>query len=197
MMVQVGASRPVAVIRPSLYRSAMNTLMADWRTKKAREDDELHERLRAALLSRRVEVYTDQRMLDFQGSPVHNSWDHLVPLLALMLLALAVLLAAGVAVGIVAMTLGALAHLLGIKHFVAWRIRIRTKAYLLESAAHLQQLWHLGGIALVVMGSNEPPCLAPRGDWRKFVQRNFPVEAPPPPAPDGDDTAPHQEILPP
>jgi hypothetical protein len=175
----------------------MNTSMADSRTRKTREDNELHERLRAAMLSHRVEVYTDQRMLDFQGSPVHNSWDHLVPLLGLMLLALAILLAAGVAVGIVAMTLGVLGHLLGIKHFLAWRIRARTKAYMLESAAHLQQLWHLGGIALVMIGSNEPPCLGPRGDWRKFVQRNLPVEAPPLPAPEVEEAAPHQEILPP
>lgn len=177
--------------------------MAEWRNKKAREEEELHERLRAAMLSGRVEVYTDQRMLDFQGSPVHNSWDHLLPLLALMLLALAVLLATGVAVGIVAMTLGALAHLLGIKHFVAWRVRARARDYMLESAAHLQQLWHLGGIALVVVGGNEPPCLAPRGEWRKFVQRNLPAEGAPPPPPSSpspepeERTAPEQEILPP
>lgn len=149
----------------------MSVLMAEWRAKKAREEEELHAQLREAVQQRRVEIYTDQRMLDFQGSPIHNSWDHLAPLLILMSLALAVLLATGVAIGIVAMTLGALGHLLGIKHFVAWRIRLRAKAYMLESAAHLNHLWHLGGIAIVVKESSEPPCVAPRGDWRKFVRR--------------------------
>ncbi|HLO77082.1 MAG TPA: hypothetical protein VK196_11570 [Magnetospirillum sp.] len=177
----------------------MSAIMADWRAKKAQEDEELHQRLRAAVLARRVEVYTDQRMLDFQGSPVHNGWDHLAPLLGLMSLALAILLATGVAIGIVAMTLGALGHLLGIKHFVAWRIRARAKAYMLESAAHLQQLWQLGGIALVVMGSSEPPCLGPRGDWRKFVRRNLPAEGQPAPSSEADaeELLPNQEILPP
>lgn len=174
----------------------MSAIMADWRAKKTKEDEELHQRLRAAILGRRIEVYTDQRMLDFQGSPVHNGWDHLLPLLVLMLLALAVLLATGVAVGIVAMTLGALAHLLGIKHFLAWRIRLRAKDYLLESAAHLDQVWHLGGVALVVLNSSEPPCVAPRGDWRRFVRRNLPVAggAPTDSAP-AEELTPNQEIL--
>lgn len=177
----------------------MSALMAEWRAKKAREDEDLHERLRNAVLTRQVEVYTDQRMLDFQGSPVHNGWDHLAPLLCLMCLALAILLATGVAIGIVAMTLGALGHLLGIKHFVAWRIRARAKAYMLESAAHLNQLWHLGGMALVVLGSSEPPCVAPRGDWRKFVRRNLPADGQPVPVSDpGPDDGPADvEILPP
>lgn len=177
----------------------MSAIMADWRAKKAQEDEELHQRLRAAVLGRRVEVYTDQRMLDFQGSPIHNSWDHLAPLLGLMSLALAILLATGVAIGIVAMTLGALGHLLGIKHFVAWRIRTRAKAYMLESGAHLNHLWHLGGVAIVMLGSSEPPCVAPRGDWRKFVRRNLAADgvAVVPAAGEAEEADSAQEILPP
>lgn len=189
----------------------MNASPAEERAKKAQEDEELHERLCSAIALRQVEVYTDQRMLDFQGSPVHNGWDHLAPLLILMLLALAVLLATGVAFGIVAMTFGALGHLLGIKYFVAWRIRSRAKAYLQCSARHLQQLWQLGGVALVMMGSNEPPCLAPRGDWRRFVRRNLllatptaaPADAAEPMTPGEsdplvvEDASSRQEILPP
>jgi hypothetical protein len=184
----------------------MSAIMADWRARKAQEDEELHERLRSALAAGQMEIYTDQRMLDFQGSPVHNGWDHLLPLLVLMSLALAILLGTGVAIGIVAMTLGALGHLLGIKHYVAWRIRARAKAYILHSPAHLQQIWNLGGIAIVVVGGNEPPCLGPRGDWRKFLRRNLaPTGAMPvPPEATAEDaeqpteqSGAEQEILPP
>lgn len=178
----------------------MSAIMADWRAKKAREDEQLHERLSVAVLSGQVEFYTDQRMLDFQGSPVHNSWDHLAPLLVLMCLALAILLSAGVAIGIVAMTLGALGHLVGIKHLVAWRIRARARDYVLTSAAHLHQLWHLGGLVLVMKGGTEPPCVAPRGDWRKFVQRNLPATGLPAlesPAAAAKTAEVEQEILPP
>jgi len=177
----------------------MSVIMAEWRAKKAQEDEQLHDRLRAAMLSGQVAVYTDQRMLDFRGSPIHNPWDHLGPLLALMSLALVVLLSTGVAIGIVAMTLGALGHLLGIKHFVAWRIRARAKAYMLESAPHLHQLWHLGGIALVMKGTSEPPCLAPRSDWRKFVRRNLPEDGMVPAPEEAEDAVEEavQEVLPP
>ncbi|MBC7951544.1 MAG: hypothetical protein H7Z12_06940 [Rhodospirillaceae bacterium] len=179
----------------------MSAIMADWRAKKAQEEEQLHERLCTALRSGQVEFYTDQRMLDFQGSPIHNAWDHLAPLLGLMCLALAILLATGsVAIGIVAMTFGALGHLVSIKHFVAWRIRARAKNYAQYSAAHLNQLWNMGGLVVVMKGGTEPPCVAPRGDWRKFVKRNLPPEGMPAPISEAaaeeiiDDG---QEILPP
>lgn len=147
--------------------------MTDWRGKRAKEDEQLHEQLRVAVLAGRVEIFTDARALDFQGSPVHAGWDHLGPLLGLMLLALALLLGFGVAVGIVAMTVCAFAHLLGNKHFVAWRLKRRTIAFMLENALHWAAVWHLGGVALVLRNSGEPPCLAPKGDWRKFAVRNL------------------------
>lgn len=177
----------------------MSQIMAEWRAKKAQEEVDLHERVRAAVLTKQVEIYTDQRMLDFQGSPVHNAWDHLMPLMVLMLLALAVLLATGVAFGIVAMTLGALAHLLGIKHFIAWRIRARAVNYMLASAAHWNHLWQLGGVALYIPGGTEPPCMAPRSDWRKFARRNLYDPAHPAPAEvdEAADGAAAQEVLPP
>jgi hypothetical protein len=173
----------------------MSEIMATWRAKKAQEEADLHERLRAAVLTKQVEIYTDQRMLDFQGSPVHNSWDHIIPLMTLMILALAILLATGVAIGIVAMTLGALIHLLGIKYFIAWRIRGRTIGYVLQSAAHWNQVWTLGGMAILIRSGGEPPCYAPRGDWRKFVRRTLFDFAHP--APPGVTDAPEPEVLPP
>jgi hypothetical protein len=188
--------------------------------KRVREDQQIHDRLCQAVQTGVVEIHTDQRMLDFQGSPVHSPWDHLLPLLALMFVALGILLFAGVAVGIVAMTMGVFAHVYGVKYLIAWRIRSRATAYMLASPAHWHQLWHLGGIVIVLKGTSEF-CMAPKGDWRKFVRRNLagddtraeePVPAPTPaaaPAPadamlygepwDGDTPAgsPVQEVLPP
>lgn len=184
----------------------MSAVMADWRKKKAREDEQLHEQLRSAILAGQVEIHTDQRMLDFQGSPVHSPWDHLVPLMALMFVALGILLFAGVAVGIVAMTLGVFAHVYGVKYLIAWRIRQRASAYMLASTAHWQQLWHLGGIVILLKGTREY-CMAPHGDWRKFARRNLPEEGegaeeapdpqPQPQPPNPAAAAPVQEILPP
>ena len=62
----------------------MSRLLNEWRDRKNREDEQLHEQLRGAVLAGRVQIFTDPRILDFQGSPVHQHWDHLLPLTALM-----------------------------------------------------------------------------------------------------------------
>ena len=151
----------------------MSRLLNEWRDRKNREDEQLHEQLRGAVTAGRVQVFTDPRVLDFQGSPVHQHWDHLLPLTGLMTLALIILLAAGVAVGIVVMTLCVLAHLFGNKYYVAWRLKTRAQAYMLADVIQFQTLWQMGGVAMVTKGGNEPPCLAPKGDWRKFIRRNL------------------------
>jgi len=106
-----------------------------------------------------------------------------------MVLALVILLAAGVAVGIVAMTVGALIHLTSTRYLVAWRLEKRTVATMLSSLEAWQQLWQLGGIAVVFTGSGELPCYAPMGDWRKFARRHLGAEAAPPPPPPPADVA--------
>lgn len=163
--------------------AAMSRLLAEWRERKGREEEQLHEQLCAAVRAGQVQVYTDPRLLDFQGSPVHQHWDHLLPLTIEATLALVILLAAGLATGIVAMTLCVLAHLYGNKYYVAWRLKMRALDYLMGNYPQFVTLWQLGGIALVVKGVNEAPCLAPKGDWRKFIRRNLGEGEAPAPAP--------------
>ncbi len=137
------------------------------------DDEALYGKLQTAIRSGHVVVYTDQHQLSFQGSPVHRSEDHLIPLLVTMGFALLLLLLGGLLAGLAGMALGAVLHWAGASHFVAWRIRTRTQAYLLSGLRSLEALWKMGGVAVGMKDSNEPPCLAPRGDWRRFVRRNL------------------------
>lgn len=163
----------------------MSALISEWQARKADEAQELYQRLVAAIQSGRVDLVTDARMLDHSGSPVHSPWDHLAPLLGLMLLAMVILLGLGMAFGIVAMFFCAIIHLLGNRYFVAWRIQQRTIHFVQYSIAHWQAVWDAGGLAIVVKGSGELPCFAPTGDWKKFVRRLIPAEgAAPMPAPE-------------
>jgi hypothetical protein len=154
----------------------MCALMAEWQARKEEESEELHDRLMAALVAGKVDLVTDARMLDHSGSPVHSPWDHIGPLLGLMLLAMVILLSAGMAFGIVAMFFCAIIHLMGNRYYVAWRIQQRTLVFVQYSLAHWKAVWEAGGLAIVVKGSGEVPCFAPTGDWRKFVRRLIPVE---------------------
>jgi hypothetical protein len=161
----------------------VNSLIEDWKARKAEEDVELHDRLVSAIRAGQVQVFTDPRMLGHDASPLHSPWDQLAPLLILMTLALVVLLSAGVAIGIVAMTLGALLHLTCNRYFVDWRLRNRAVGFITTSLTYWQTIWQIGGIALVVAGTNEPACFAPLGDWRKFARRNLGAEGGVPAAP--------------
>jgi len=154
----------------------MCALMAEWQARKEEESEELYERLMGALVAGRVDLVTDARMLDHSGSPVHSPWDHIGPLLGLMMLAMVILLSAGMAFGIVAMFFCAIIHLMGNRYYVAWRIQQRTLVFVRYSLAHWKAVWEAGGLAIVVKGSGELPCFAPTGDWRKFVRRLIPVE---------------------
>ncbi len=181
----------------------MCALIAEWQARKVEETEELYDRLMTALRAGRVDLVTDARMLDHSGSPVHSPWDHIGPLLGLMLLAMVILLSAGMAFGIVAMFFCAIIHLLGNRYYVAWRIQQRTLVFVQRSLLHWKAVWEAGGLAIVVKGSGEMPCFAPTGDWRKFVRRLIPVEGTqpqqaqpvvqpvavptPPPAPQWDD----------
>ena len=154
----------------------MSALISEWQARKNEETEELHERLINAICAGRVDLVTDARMLDHSGSPVHSPWDHLGPLLGLMLLAMVILLSAGMAFGIVAMFFCAIIHLMGNRYYVAWRIQMRTNQFVQYSPAHWLAVWDAGGLAIVVKGSGELPCFAPTGDWRKFVRRLIPAE---------------------
>ncbi|MEO0035616.1 MAG: hypothetical protein RLZZ501_1639 [Pseudomonadota bacterium] len=136
-------------------------------------DDRLHDILRKGLLEGRIQLFADPRMIDFQGSPVHDQWDHLLPLIGLMTLALAILLLGGLAVGIVGMFLFVLVYLVINRTFIGWRLRTRTQDYLCQDIGRFLALWRMGGIALTIPGAGEAPCVAPKGDWRKFIRRHF------------------------
>ncbi len=161
----------------------MSRLIAEWKARKAEEVEGLHARVVTALHSGRADLVADARMLDHGGSPVHSPWDHLLPLLGLMMTAMIILLAAGMAFGVVAMFLGAIIHLLFTRYYVAWRIQNRTQVFMVQSLAHWQAVWDHGGVALVVRGGGEKPCFAPTGDWKKFVRRLLPEEGEQPEVP--------------
>jgi hypothetical protein len=161
----------------------MSALISEYKTRKTHEAEQAHDQIRAAVAAGRVRIYADANALSYEGSPVHSPWDHLAPLLAFMVLALIVLLAAGLAAGLVAMTLAAVMHLTCGRYYVSWRLQRRVEAFILHSLAQWQTLWDLGGVAIALVAGHEAPCVAPAGDWRKFVRRNFPAEGPPPPPP--------------
>lgn len=139
-------------------------------TADTRNDEALHGAIRAAHHAKRVELRIAYDTLNRHGSPVYDLWDNLLPLLLLMVASMAMLLALGMLVGMIAMLLGILIYLLGIQHWIAFRLYDRTLRVALLDTKRFQILWKHGGIALLLPDTGEV-CKAPEGDWRKFVRR--------------------------
>ena len=89
-----------------------------------------------------------------------------------MVLALLVLLNKGMLIGMMAMLAGILAHLLAIRYWIAHRLYRRMIRVGLYSAPNFKAVWRHGGLGLRLRESGEI-CLAPEGDWRKFVRRHL------------------------
>ncbi len=150
-----------------------------------RQDQALHEALRIAILAGRVELATDGLHLHKPTSPVYVAWDHLGPLLALMLFSLLVLLFQGLGWGIAAMTVAILVYIFGMRWWVGQQVHRRTLDAMLRNAYNWTLVWEFGGVALIRRG-DAVPCVAPKGDWRAFARRLTDLSFP---MPDDEDEA--------
>lgn len=135
-----------------------------------REDQTLHDALRTAVLSGRLELKTDGLHLHKPDSPVYGAWDHLAPLLVMMTVSLLVLLLSGLALGLAAMTAAILLYIFGMRWWIDLRVQRRTLDAVLRNAHNWDLLWRYGGMALVRKGGFEKPCVAPNDDWRSFAR---------------------------
>lgn len=147
------------------------SLMDDWQAQQAQEELDLFERLRTALLNGNVTLLPDVQVLGNRDSPLYNVWDQLAPLLAMMSLSLLILLFGGLVSGLVAMAVAALVQVFLVPFLVRWLLSQRLLKIMLLNIDHWEHLWRLGGVYLTTRSAIEPPCFAPRGDWRKFTRR--------------------------
>lgn len=137
-----------------------------------RNDPVLVGAMQAAYRAKRIDFYIVFEKLNRQGSPVFSPWDNLTPLLLLMFASLAVLLSLGVIAGIACMFITMGAYLFFIRYWVSHRLHERLVRIALHDVRHFQLCWRFGGFAIGLRDTKEG-CMAPDGDWRKFVRRHL------------------------
>lgn len=141
--------------------------------RKDKHDEHLHALIRAAYRGKRLDIQIDPLRLNRADSPVYNMWDNLLPLLLLMGLGMAALLLGGLFAGMAAMMVVVFIQVFGLRLLIGHQLRGRTVEAVLRNAHNLNVLWAFGGIALLRKGPPEDTCVAPAGDWRRFVRRYF------------------------
>lgn len=145
--------------------------MDDWQAQQVQEELNLFDWLRTALLKGHVTLLPDIQILGHKDSPFYNVWDQLGPLLIMMTIAMFVLLFSGLVAGIIAMAAATLFQIFIVPFWVRWCLSQRLLEIMLINFDQWVRLWSLGGVYLVTRSAIEPPCFAPRGDWRKFTRR--------------------------
>ncbi|MBF0391748.1 MAG: hypothetical protein HQL38_03605 [Alphaproteobacteria bacterium] len=150
-------------------------------------DEVLHAALAKAIAEGRVSVFLETARLNTPRSPVFRISDTVAPLVVLGSLSLLTLLFFGLIAGMAAMVATVLYQLLLHRHVVTQLLLARTLTLAARGAHAWEVLWTFGGVGLTLRDLPEIGCLAPRGDWRKFVglyvMREERTEKPPEPAP--------------
>jgi hypothetical protein len=142
-------------------------------------DFDAHRLLAQAHAEGRVRVHLDTSLLARPASPAYDALDVFVPALVLMCSSLTLLFAFGLVEWIVALSLILVYQLVGAPLLV--RVRARRRAWrAVFDVGGFDRLWRYGGIALVATAQPDQCCVAPSGNWKKFVL--VALAAPPPAA---------------
>lgn len=144
-------------------------------TRISEHDRTLHERLRAAHERNIVNIYTDAQKLGSVGSPLFNPWESVGPLLAFLLLAVFVMLMAGLIAGTIALVAGVALYGVVLRPWLQTRLYHRTVVTLMTDARNFQKVWDHGGVILAMADRPEHQSRAPKGNWRMFVERYLPA----------------------
>lgn len=141
-----------------------------------------HAILLRARAADRVELFSDPAVLNRPGSPVFSPLDVYVPPVVLLASSLTLLFAVGLIAWLVALVLVLGYQMYLARRVVEWRLHRRTVRAAFAGPQNFALLWNLGGIAIALKGWPERNCVAPAGDWRKFVADYLDTDAPAPSA---------------
>ncbi len=152
-----------------------------------RAEELAYHALKKAMEEEKLHLCLVESKINRPTSPVYNPWEVLLPVLLPVVLGLILILAVGPIFGLVFMIAAILVSSNLVRKKLENKLLERTRTHLLSGYDNFCQLWDFGGIVLVNAENKKIGCLAPDGDWKEFVVKNFadlmiekPVETPTP-----------------
>lgn len=141
--------------------------------KPSKADKLIFKALKKAVDEDKLRIYLDYSKINRPASPVYDPWECLLPILVPVLIGLVLILSVGVIFG--------LSFIVGIIFIYSTYFKKkthrylieRTKKYLVQNYNNCEELWNFGGIILVNSENKKHGCVAPEGDWKEFVVKNF------------------------
>jgi len=138
-----------------------------------RAEQLVYQALVRAINHDKLRIYLDYGKINRPQSPVYNPWEILLPILAPMLLGIALMWWTGVLFSLLFIIGMILIYSNVVKRKLNALLIQRTKDFITSGYDNCCTLWEFGGLVLVNTENKKIGCVAPEGDWKEFVVTNF------------------------
>lgn len=138
-----------------------------------RADELAFNALKKGMEENKIHLCLVESKINRPSSPVYNPWEVLLPILVPVVLGLILILAVGPIFGLFFMVAMIMISSNLVKKKLEQKLMERSRAYLLSNYENFCKLWDFGGVVLVNAENKKAGCIAPDGDWREFVVKNF------------------------
>ena len=142
-------------------------------SKATKKDLLIYKALNKAIENDNLRIYLDYSRINRPTSPVYDPWECLLPILAPLLIGLFFIVMIHIFFGLIVMVAGIFAYTSYFRKKLHRNLINRTKALITRSYRSLEDLWAFGGIVFVNNDKKQIGCVAPDGNWKDFVVRNF------------------------
>ena len=138
-----------------------------------KQDLLIYKALRRAIDEDLLRVYLDYSRVSRPTSPVYDPWECLMPILLPVLFGLFLMIAVNLLFGLIIIAASILLYTTYVRKKLHKRLIARTKYLLARDYRSMVDFWKFGGLILVNRDNRKIGCVAPEGDWKDFVVRNF------------------------
>lgn len=138
-----------------------------------RADEMAFNALKKAFETGKIILYLIESKINRPCSPVYNPWEVLLPILIPAIIGLILIMVVGPIFGLFFMVATIFVTSNLVKKKLEQRLLERCKEQLLSSYSECNKLWDFGGIVLVNSDNKKHSCIAPEGNWKEFIIKNF------------------------
>ncbi|MBR1777443.1 MAG: hypothetical protein IJ752_02510 [Alphaproteobacteria bacterium] len=129
--------------------------------------------LQRALTEKKAYIKINFKRLNKFRSPFFNPWENVLPLLFILGLSLALMIADNLIVGTAVLMVLCIGYAFLMPYFLEPFMQNRVTKRIIPRIEKFLVAWHYGGISIVLAADPRYSCQAPSGNWQQFIEAYF------------------------
>ena len=138
-----------------------------------REDIIIFQGLQRALVEKKALVKINFKQLNKFKSPFFNPWENVLPLLVILTLSLALMIADSLIIGTSVLMVLCIGYAFLMPYFLKPFMYNRVVKRIVPRIEKFLIAWRYGGFSIVLAADSRYSCQAPSGNWQQFTQTYF------------------------